>query len=451
MVVPDRNRLRARLLLLGAFVALAGGVLHASAIAISGRIVDENDAPVGGARIIAKSAGAPNSATIRAQTDPTGCFSASLPDAGDYSISVEREGFFELKNHVIHLEGTHEITLMINTVREVFQSVDVNAAPSPVDIAQTERKETLSGTEVNDVPYASSHSLRNSIKLMPGVIQDPTGGLHFNGSSENQVLYALNGFNITDPISGLFRTRIGVEGVHALDFASGRYSPEFGKGSAGVLGISTDTGTDAFHFTATDFIPGLDVQQGVRFSNWYPRFGFSGPIVRGRAWFADNFDSEYNESRISGLPRGQNTRSGWAGANLLHTQVNLTPSNILFADFLVNIDNEGNVGLGALDPIETTSDLRAREYFGSIKDQIYLGRGALVEFGYAHNYFSSRQSPLGTGTVRFLSRRPCWKLFCEFLPDGFPRPGHRERLPPVVPLFRHTPVEGRRRCEPAAI
>ncbi len=107
------------------------------------------------------------------------------------------------------------------------------------------------------MPYANSHSLRNSMKLMPGVVQDATGALHVNGSSENQVLYLLNGFNITNPISGQFQTLLAVEGIRSVDLSSGRYSPEFGKGSAGVLGVNTENGTDKFHYTATDFIPGL--------------------------------------------------------------------------------------------------------------------------------------------------------------------------------------------------
>jgi hypothetical protein len=163
-----------------------------------------------------------------------------------------------------------------------------------------------------------------------------------------------------------------------------------------VLAISTENGTDAFHYTATDFIPGLQSQQGVRFGNWYPRVGFSGPIVRGRAWFSDTFDSQYNTTLVTGLPSGQNTRNGWAGSNLLHTQINVTPRNILFADFLVNIDNEGRVGLGVLDPVSTTQNVHTREYFGSLKDQFYLGGRSLIEFGYAHSAFSSNVTPQGS-------------------------------------------------------
>ena len=382
-----------------AVVVLMSFPLRAADVTLSGRVTDENDAPVRAARVTVRPAAvpatAPSASSSGAETDATGAFSLTFRAPGDFLVSVEREGYYALKDRAVHVEGFQELTLVINSVREVFQSENVNAETSPVDVGQTQSQERLSGTEVNDVPYANSHSLLNSMKLIPGVVQDATGAIHVNGSSENQVLYLLNGFNITNPISGQFQTILAVEGVRSVDLSSGRSSPEFGKGSAGVLGINTENGTDALHYTATDFLPGLSVQEGLRLGNWYPRLGISGPIVKGRAWFSDTFDSEYNQGVVTGLPSGQNTRSGWAGNNLLHLQVNVTPSNILFADFLVNLDNEDRIGLGPLNPVSTTSTLRTREYFGGIKDQEYFGHGALLEFGYAHNYVSGTQTPQG--------------------------------------------------------
>jgi hypothetical protein len=378
---------------------LPGAALFAADVILRGRVIDENNAPVRGASVTVRprtaAMVAPPEGFWAAQTDLDGVFAFTLPGPGDIAISVEREGYYALKDQALHLESSQELTLTINNVREVFQSTNVNAETSPVDINQTQNQERLTGTEVNDMPYANSHSLRNAMQLTPGVVEDASGGLHVNGSSENQVLYLLNGFNLTNPISGQFQTLLAVEGIRSVELASGRYSPEFGKGSAGVLNISTESGTDTFHYTATDFIPGLSLRQGLHLGNWYPRVGVSGPIVRKRAWFSDTLDSEYTESLVTGLPGGQNTRSGWAGSNLLHAQVNLTESNILFADFLVNVDNEGRVGLGPLNPVSTTSTVHTREYFGSIKDQAYFGPGVLVEFGYSHNYFSDTQRPQG--------------------------------------------------------
>jgi len=371
--------------------------LHAADVTLHGRVVDENDAPVSAARVSVRRAAtaAASAESWEAQTDLSGGFTLTIPGPGDFLAGVEREGYYALKDREVRLEAGQELTLAINSVREVFQSVDVNAETSPVEADQAQNQERLTGTEVNDMPYANSHSLRNSMQLMPGVVQEATGVLHVNGSSENQVLYLLDGFDITNPISGQFQTLLAVEGIRSADLSSGRYSPEFGKGSAGVLAVNTENGTDTFHYTATDFLPGLSLQQGLHLGNWYPRLGISGPIVRGRAWFSDTFDSEYSEALVTGLPGGQNTRSGWAGSNLLHIQANPAPSNILFADFLVNVDNEGRVGLGPLNPVSTTSNEHTRQYFGSVRDQAYFGRGALVEFGYAHNDFSSVESPQG--------------------------------------------------------
>lgn len=381
--------------LLGIF-ALLGFPLCSAGVTLDGRVVDENDAPVRAARVTVRAATTSTNAW-EGQTDPTGAFTLTLPVPGDFLVSVEREGYYALKDRPVHVESTQELTFAINSVREVFQSDNVNAETSPVDVGQTQDQERLTGTELNDMPFANSHNLLNSLTLIPGVVQQATGALHVAGSSQYQLLYLLNGFNITNPISGQFQTLLAVEGIRSVDVSSGRSSPEFGKGSAGVLGISAENGTDAFHYTATDFLPGLSLQKGLHLGNWYPRLGISGPIIRGRAWYSDTFDSEYNETVVTGLPKGQNTRSGWAGSNLLHSQVNLTPSNILFADFLVNVENEDRIGLGPLNPVSTTSTVNTREYFGSVKDQEYFGHGALVEFGYAHNYFSNTQTPQGQG------------------------------------------------------
>ena len=367
---------------------------------LRGRVTDENDAPVAGARISVRPATPSSIDRWQALTDPAGIFKLNLPAPGDYLVDVQREGYYELKNRPVHIDTALELTLVINNVHEVFQSVDVNEQPSHVDIAQTSSEEHLTGTEILDVPYPNSHSLMNTLELMNGVVLDQTGGPHFNGSSQNQMLYLLNGFNLTNPISGQFESTLAPEAVRSLDFSSGRYSPEYGKGTAGVLAIRTENGTDAFHYTATDFIPGIHIQQGVRIGDWYPRIGVSGPIVRGRAWFSDTVESEFTNALVTSLPPGQDTHTGWAGSNLLHSQVNLSPKNILYADFLINVDNQNHYGLSPLDPVSTTQTVHSREYFGSLKDQIYIGR-VLLEFGYAHNEFSDSQAPQGNSPYVF--------------------------------------------------
>lgn len=95
-------------------------------IKLTGRVVDENSAPVGGALVAVRHASGPAPTAVQAETDPTGAFSVSLPEPGDYLINVEHPGFYPLRDSPVQVQPLPpELTLTINTVREVFQSVNV--------------------------------------------------------------------------------------------------------------------------------------------------------------------------------------------------------------------------------------------------------------------------------------------------------------------------------------
>ena len=59
-------------------------------VALTGRVVDENGAAVGGARVELRS----ETGIVTASSDPAGNFRASLPVAGEYSVRAERPGYF---------------------------------------------------------------------------------------------------------------------------------------------------------------------------------------------------------------------------------------------------------------------------------------------------------------------------------------------------------------------
>ncbi len=363
-------------------------------VTLSGRVVDENEAPVANAHVrVHKGEQAPADTF----TGPTGAFQISLPEAGDYLVSVERPGYFRLTDRPAHVEkGEAELTLVLSPEREVFQSVEVGDSPSLVDPARTDNEQRLSGTEINNVPYPASNSLRNALKLTPGVIEDAAGGVHFHGGAEYQTQYTLDGFDITDPISGRFTTRLAVEGIRSVDLTSSLESPQYGRGSAGTLAISTENGTDQYHFTTTNFIPGFDTHNGIALGDWTPRAGFSGPLVKGRAWFSDSFDGGFNDGYVSGLPKGENTNPSWAVGNLFHTQVNLTAANILYADFLTDFTHQAHSGLGVLDPDSTTSGVSTNEWVAAVKDTYSWNNSTMLETGFAWQRVFLSSVPEGT-------------------------------------------------------
>ena len=399
MFFADGRALRCTVLL-----CFPGIRLFAADVTLRGRVVDEASAPVSAAEISIRLAGPSqaSSPAIQATADPTGAFQAALTQPGSYLVTVAQTDFFPLTNRPLDIrEGPNEVLLTLNHVRNTSESVDVKSAPSPIDVDQTDSERRLSGKEIFDIPYPSTHDLRNAMPLMPGVVQGRTGDLHFDGGAENQVQYNLDGFNISDPLTGTFNTHLSANSVRSMEFLNSRYSPEYGKGSSGVLAIHTETGDDTFRYSGTNFVPGVDTGGGLHIGAYTPRLNFSGPIVKDRAWFSDSIDGSYNQLYVPGLPKGQNMRTSYGGSNLLHTQVNLTPSNIIFTDFLVNINFNPNANLGALDPIATTVDLRNREWFISAKDQVYLTRGTLLEFGFSDVRTFSREVPQGDALYVF--------------------------------------------------
>ncbi len=363
-----------------------------AAITVTGRVVDENNAAVGQARVTFH---LPAGDAV-ALSDPTGAFSISLPRPGKYTARAEHDGFFPLNDFSVEIDASsRELHLTMNHVREVVESVKVSESAASVDIDKIAAERKLSGLQVIDIPYTQSRDLRSALTLMPGVVKDPGGSLHFDGGAEGQTLYLLDGFNLSDPLTGKLNTKLSVESVREIDWASGRYSPEFGKGSGGALAIRTDMGDDPWRYSATNFLPGFDTRNGFHLGTWAPRFNLSGPIKPGRVWFSGHLDFSYSQPVVPGLPRGQDRTQIFEGSNLVRVQANLTPSQILFGDFLVNAIDAPRTGLDALDPMSTTADHRSHTWFGSIKDQIYLSRGMLLEVGYAENWNYLRVLPQG--------------------------------------------------------
>ncbi|MBM3747890.1 MAG: TonB-dependent receptor [Acidobacteria bacterium] len=368
-------------------------------VRLVGRVTDENNVPVPGAQVTLTAPGQP--LRLQAVTDLSGRFGFRLPALGDYLLAAECENYFRLKEHQVRLvEDGEEVTLVLNPVREVFERIDVSHSAPLLDFDRTTQERRLSGTRLVDIPYPRTASLRNALRAVPGIVQDSRGGLHLNGATEEQVLYTLDGFQINDPLTGRFESRLSVESVRGVEVSTGNLSAEYGKGSAGALAVKTSAGDDTWRYSATNFLPGFEHRKELYIGGWTPRFNFSGPIRRGRAWFAYGTDVHYDQLIVEDLPKGENRTRTWRLNNLLRNQINLSPSHILYTGVLTNAWTAPRNGLSFLDPLETTVDRRNRQWFFDIKDQLYFGRGALLEAGFAVNRTFAREIPQGDGVFQ---------------------------------------------------
>jgi hypothetical protein len=370
--------------------------LAAAEVTVSGRIADETGLAVAFAKVELR--GAASSTPTIATSDIAGGFSALLNASGRYRIHASRTGFFVFDTETELQEGSNHVQITLNHLQELFQSVDVDYSPPTIDPQQTAEQKQLTSIEIMEAPYPASQDLRNAFPLLQGVVQDVSGRLHFNGGATDQTNFMLDGFNISDPVTGRFEARLNIEAVRSVEVESARFSVDKDRGSAGSVDIRTNMGDDHWRFGATNFIPGISSEGDLHVNKWTPRVSVSGPISKGRAWFYNGFDTFYDVDTITNLPRGENRTRALTASNVTRLQVNLAPSNILTGSVLMNYGNDDRHGLSFLNPVETTTNRRQNLYFGSVKDQIFFSGGALTELGFAATRGFLRESPQGQRT-----------------------------------------------------
>jgi len=358
-------------------------------------IVDENGAAVPSARITLTP---PRGTPLHGETDYAGRKDFSSLVRGDYSLQVEKEGFFAVTQRGIPVGELASAEVTLNHVREFSEQVNVVYSPPAIDPAKTQSSETLDSQAIINLPFPVERDIRYALPLLPGVLQDSTGQLHVSGASTRQVYDQIDGFNVSDPATGEFLTRVSVDALRSADVASSRYSTEYGKASGGVISLRTGTGDDHWRLTGTDPIPGIQDRRGLSFSNWTPRALVSGPIRTGKAWFMDALEGEYDLTVFTELPGNADRYSVWRGSNLSKAQVNLAQNNNLTVGLLVNSLFSPHSGLDPLDPISTTQRYSTNAYMFTAKDQHLFHSGWLLEAGVAASSFYTSVVPMGDQT-----------------------------------------------------
>ena len=359
----------------------------------AGIIVDENGVPIAAAKIVLQSGTGPS---FRAETDGAGRFLLRNLPAGDYKVEARKEGFFVLAGQTVTLRaGSNEVSLTLKHAEELHEQVQVTAAANQIDTQDTGQRETLTAREIRDIPVPNSHVLQQSLAAMPQVVQDNFGGLHIAGARSGETQYLLDGFEIGDPVNNTLGARFNVDAARAAEVQTGRIGAGYAHSGASVLNLETPDGDDKWRVGTTNPIPGIDIQQGVRLGDWYPRFTFSGPIQRGRFWFSDAISLQHTFTLVRELPHDSNTATAWAGDNLFRLQYNFSPKHILHGSFLYNRTQDQSLGLDPLNPESTTVDLHQERSFVSLKDQIWL-YDTLIEVGVAADSEGLDFFPQGT-------------------------------------------------------
>src|SRR5215510_13893505 len=290
---------------------------------VFGTITDTRGSGVPGATVTITNTG--TNVVEKVKTDGSGYYNQTRLVPGKYRVKVEAGGFKTavIETVVVSVDtasGTN-IVLQPGEISETITIIE------PAPMLRTDRADVsviFESRQVTDLPILD-RNFTKFILLTPGAQQlgwqqtsaeNPQGsaqtmvnGQHFSGTG-----YQLDGTENRDPLLGLIVVNPNVEAVGETKITSQNYDAEFGQALAGVVSVSTKSGTNdlhgaAFLFRQSDALqarnPLSQFQKDPTTGEFLPhtlrnQFGgaIGGPVIKNRIFFFGDYEGV--RSRVGG-------------------------------------------------------------------------------------------------------------------------------------------------------
>src|SRR6202035_1163712 len=112
----------------------------------------------------------------------------------------------------------------------------------------------LTSTNIARLP-SSRMQARESLPLLPSVVRGPDGLMQLGGARAHETPLFLDGFNITNPASGMSSINLPFEAVRRVDVLHDPTDVSYGGLLGGMVKIDSRTGGDRFTMGVQGFVP----------------------------------------------------------------------------------------------------------------------------------------------------------------------------------------------------
>jgi hemoglobin/transferrin/lactoferrin receptor protein len=251
---------------------------------IAGTVVDQTGAMVGGVSVVLF--GAAGLEAQRSLTDRSGQFSLDKVPAADYVVSVQKNGFRELRRVLRVTPGENlQLEFQLN-VASIFETVTVTPARGqPQEVFQVPQSPVV----VTDDELARRYAniLPQALREVPGVhIQQTTSGQgspFVRGLTGQQVVHLINGVRFNNstfrPGANQYTALIDQDFADRVEVVRGPGSTQYGSDSlGGTINVLTRSaqGFDNFgiqgnvntYFASADLSAGLSTTISGGSGNW---------------------------------------------------------------------------------------------------------------------------------------------------------------------------------------
>ncbi len=375
------------------------GLLCTPAVAadgtVRGRVVDPDGLALPGVVITVL---VPGAQARTAVTDEDGAYAIACPP-GHVAVQAQIEGFEIAGQDVVVTEGAISVgdfTLHLASHQEQI-TVKPEAATDVVGPPQPDAPATVTRNVV-EAGMLPNSQYDDVLALLPNVVRAPDGSISVGGARAPQGALFVNGFNLTDPVSGGPALLVPLEAVDSVDVFTGGYSAELGRATAGVTSVHTRAGGDQFHSSANSFFPRLHWVDGqVRgLQYWEPNVGVSGPVIRGRVHFEEGLSYRFDRNPF-GTVVGDQDQKFSSIVSWSQVDVDVSPAQHVVAAFAANPQHTDYANITAFTPAGTVPALDRQAFDASLEDRLTVGESGTLELRASYIRTDATLTPNGSG------------------------------------------------------
>ena len=230
-------------------LVVAVGVLllswSALAQSIHGIVVDETGLPLPGVRVELQRG---DQTVLSVQSGPDGTF--NLPAANpDDVVEATLKGF-----GVVHVpvDRASRIVLKLAPTSEEIQATA--SALTSSGVTMEEFGSVLTPSLIQGMATARPSALA-ALPLLPSVVRGPDGLLHLDGTRPHEAALLIDGFDVTDPVTGSSGIDLPVEAVKGVAVLRDPMDATFGGTLGALSSMETAEGGDQFAAGVQGFVP----------------------------------------------------------------------------------------------------------------------------------------------------------------------------------------------------
>jgi hypothetical protein len=369
----------------------------ASAEELRGLVVDQSSLAVPGATVELRRGDTVVSATT---SGADGSFTLDAPAGTAGSVVVSLSGF---ETVTVARDAAARVVLKVAGATD---SAEVTASGSDSGAGGGSLGSGLSGAALRRLPSARQH-VRDTLPLMPSVMRGPDGLLRIDGARPHEAPLLIDGFDVTDPATGLSSLDLPLETVRRVEVLRDPMAVTLGGALGPMASVETNQGGDAFEAGVQGFVPRPRLSGGGagRLEGFFPRANVGGSAAAGRLRYFGALEYDFERIPVPGVTGSKGTPDmRETGATLFgRIDLQLSSRHTLGLEGFIFPSSRSRFGLSPLRAPEAAPTVDNADRFIGLVDRHAVGKGMLsLRLGMLTHSFHLR--PVGDGLTTIAPR-----------------------------------------------